>query len=116
MKTATSIVYIADDDADDRYFLRQAIQATDPSMMIVEAEDGDHLLKLLDGWIQGPEPHPVRLILPHRRTVRHEHAQIKWIRNATEPQGKSVAAAYSNGYVLDIRLPMPGGGSLPERH
>ncbi|AUD05868.1 response regulator [Spirosoma pollinicola] len=63
MKTTTSLIYMADDDADDRYFIRQAIHATDPSVTIIEAEDGDHLLSLLDNWSQEPSPHPVHLIL-----------------------------------------------------
>lgn len=59
---------MADDDrnggpTDGRYFIRQAIHATDPSVTIVEAEDGDHLLTLLNNWSQELTPQPVHLIL-----------------------------------------------------
>ena len=43
MHTA-KIVYLADDDEDDRYFIKEAIHQLDKNITIVEAEDGDDLL------------------------------------------------------------------------
>lgn len=40
MNYSKSVVYIADDDADDRYFIHQALQEADPSVTFIEAEDG----------------------------------------------------------------------------
>lgn len=63
MKATASVIYMADDDPDDRFFIRQAIHNADPSVTIVEAEDGDQLLTLLDKLSQESTPHPVKLIL-----------------------------------------------------
>ncbi len=54
---------MADDDADDRYIMQQALQATDPSVTIIEAENGGDLLAMLDAWSQEPAALPVHLIL-----------------------------------------------------
>ena len=42
------IIYIADDDEDDRQFLRDAIRKLDLEIKIVEASDGDDLLQLIN--------------------------------------------------------------------
>ena len=42
------IIYIADDDEDDRQFLRDAIRKLDLEVKIVEASDGDDLLQLIN--------------------------------------------------------------------
>jgi len=42
------IIYIADDDEDDRQFLRDAIRNLDLEIKIVEASDGDDLLQLIN--------------------------------------------------------------------
>ena len=55
-----SVIYMADDDADDRHFIRKAFQAVDPSVTIVEAEDGGDLLTMLT---EKPVPMLVHLIL-----------------------------------------------------
>ena len=41
------MIYMADDDADDRHFMRLSLQHVYPSVTIVEAKDGDELLTLL---------------------------------------------------------------------
>lgn len=38
------IVYLADDDEDDRYFIKEAIYQLNKNITIVEAEDGEDLL------------------------------------------------------------------------
>lgn len=63
MNSSKTVVYLADDDADDRYFLRKALEDTDPSVTIVEAENGGDLLALLDSWSQKRDSPPVHLIL-----------------------------------------------------
>lgn len=71
---------MADDDrnggpAEDRYFMHKALQQVQPSLTFVETVDGSDLLAQLESWSQQPTPSPVHLILPRRRTVRHEYAQ-----------------------------------------
>lgn len=39
--------FLADDDPDDRLLLREALESIDPSIKIVEAEDGEQLLAIL---------------------------------------------------------------------
>lgn len=41
------IVYLVDDDEDERYFLREAIDALDQQIKVVEAGNGKDLLELL---------------------------------------------------------------------
>lgn len=57
------LIYMADDDADDRYIMQQALLATDPSVTIIEAEDGGELLTMLTAWSQESMAPPVHLIL-----------------------------------------------------
>jgi CheY-like chemotaxis protein len=52
-------IYLADDDQDDRFFLRQAIEAADATTEIIEVENGLELLTVIK---QQPGP-PVSLIL-----------------------------------------------------
>lgn len=63
MDYAKTVIYMADDDEDDRYFLRQSLQEIYPSVTVVEAEDGRGLLNLLNTWSQQSTPQPVHLIL-----------------------------------------------------
>lgn len=63
MDYAKTVIYMADDDDDDRYFLRQSLQEVYPSVTVVEAQDGGELLNLLNTWSQEPVPQPVHLIL-----------------------------------------------------
>lgn len=63
MDYAQTVIYMADDDADDRYFMRQSLQKVYPLVTVVEAQDGSELLTLLDTWSQQPAPQPVHLIL-----------------------------------------------------
>lgn len=42
------IIYLADDDEDDRLFLSDAIRNLDQEIKIVEAADGDDLLNLIE--------------------------------------------------------------------
>jgi len=42
------IIYVADDDEDDRLFISDAIRKLDLEIKIVEATDGDHLLNLIE--------------------------------------------------------------------
>ncbi|MVM35690.1 response regulator [Spirosoma sp. HMF4905] len=63
MNYAKTVIFLADDDEDDRYFLRQSLQEVYPSVRVVEAQDGSELLNLLDAWSQQPAPQPVHLIL-----------------------------------------------------
>jgi len=40
-------IYLADDDQDDRFFLRQAIEAADASTEIIEVENGLELISVM---------------------------------------------------------------------
>ncbi len=63
MNNYKSVIYMADDDADDRHFISKAFQAVDPSVTLIEAEDGGDLLSLLNTRILDPVATPVHLIL-----------------------------------------------------
>ena len=46
--TVRRTLFLADDDQDDRFFLREAIGTVDAEIVIVEAIDGIELLKLIE--------------------------------------------------------------------
>lgn len=43
----SNTIYLADDDADDRYLLIEALTSIDPGIKIVETENGQELLAIL---------------------------------------------------------------------
>lgn len=119
MNLSKVLIYMADDDADDRYIMQQALQATDPSVTIIEAEDGDDLLTMLDAWSQEPTALPVHLILldmnmpkinglealiaiKSNPVLRHIPAVM--ISTAAEPA--QVTAAYEHGINGFIQKPV----------
>ncbi len=118
MNLLKSVVYMADDDADDRYFMRQALQTTDPSVTVIEAEDGEDLLTLLQNRMQVSDSPPISLILldmnmPHcngletlialkaNPALRH----IPAVLISTSAQPDQVATAYQNGINSFIQKP-----------
>lgn len=54
---------MADDDEDDRFFMRESFQEIDPAVTIVEAENGSELIAMLTTQSQTSAPRPVDLIL-----------------------------------------------------
>ncbi len=63
MNHTKPVIYMADDDADDRYYMRQSLQEAYPAVTIVEAEDGSELLDMLETGSREPVPQPVHLVL-----------------------------------------------------
>lgn len=57
--TSAPIVYLVDDDPDDRYFIRKALLETRQGMEVIEATSGFELMTL----IQQKGPPPATLIL-----------------------------------------------------
>ena len=50
----TNIVYLADDDEDDRFFIREALESAGLQIEIFEAENGIELLSLIQQKPQSP--------------------------------------------------------------
>jgi CheY-like chemotaxis protein len=48
----TRTIYLADDDADDRFLMMEAIKNVDPDIQVIEAENGAELLKLMEATEQ----------------------------------------------------------------
>lgn len=63
MITPKLLLMIADDDEDDRFFIRKAIQAVIPDVAVVEAQDGQELMTLLRHSDHQSAERPVRVIL-----------------------------------------------------
>ena len=118
MNNSKPVVYMADDDADDRYFIRQALQAADPAVTIVEAEDGGDLLTLLQSWTQEKRPQPVNLILLDMNMPRSNGLETLMLLKAnpalrhiptviisTSAQPEQVVTAYQHGLNSYIRKP-----------
>ncbi len=112
------IVYMADDDADDRFFMRKSLTEFDPSLTIVEAEDGDQLMTMLGIWSAEPTAQPVHLILLDmnmpklngldtllalKANPRFRDIPTVMISTVAEPQ--QVALAYKNGVNGFIQKP-----------
>lgn len=119
MNISKSVVYIADDDADDRYFIHQALRDADPSVTFIEAEDGQCLLNLLRNWTHELAPQPVNLILLDMNMPRSNGIEtlvalkadpalrhIPTVMISTSAQPDLVAAAYRNGINSYIKKPM----------
>lgn len=63
MDYSKTVIYMADDDADDRYYMRQSLRNIYPAVTIVEAQDGSELMEMLVSWSREPTHQPVHLIL-----------------------------------------------------
>lgn len=109
---------MADDDADDRYFMRQALCTTDPSVTVIEAEDGQSLLTLLQNRMQTSDSPPVNLILLDMNMPRSNGLDtlialkanpalrhIPTVLISTSAQPDQVASAYQNGINSYIQKP-----------
>ena len=109
------VVYMADDDADDRFFVRQSFQKINPSAQIIEAEDGVELLALLDIWSHQVTRPPIHLILLDMNMPRMNGLEtlrriksnpllrhIPTVILSTSAESTSVEKAYlsgTNGYI-----------------
>jgi len=51
---STPVVYLVDDDPDDRYFIKQAFQQTRPGLEVIEADSGFELMMLIQTKGQPP--------------------------------------------------------------
>lgn len=58
-----NLVYVVDDDEDDRLLIREALEKIVPHVTIVEAEDGIQLLRLLEPKGQSKAPLPQLILL-----------------------------------------------------
>ena len=110
---------MADDDADDRYFIHQALQEADPSVTFIEAEDGQCLLNFLHNGTHGSASQPVSLILLDMNMPRSNGLEtlialkanpalrhIPTVMISTSAQPDQVAAAYQNGISSCIKKPI----------
>ena len=110
MNPSKALIYIADDDEDDRYFMRKSLQKIDPSVTIVESENGDELLVLLK--VLNPKPNLILLdmnmpkmngleaLMAIRKHPLLCHTPTVMISTSAEPM--QVANAYRlgvNGYI-----------------
>lgn len=110
---------MADDDADDRYFMHKALEQIQPSVTFVETENGSDLLARLILWSQQPMPRPVPLILIDMNMPKVNgletltaikanpalrHIPAVMISTSAEPA--QVAAAYQHGISGYIQKPV----------
>jgi len=119
MNTSKSVIYMTDDDADDRYFIRQALLTADPSVTFVEAEDGQGLLDLLHACTPESSSRLGNLILLDMNMPRCNGLEtlialkadpalrhIPTVMISTSAQPSQVAAAYQNGISSHIKKPV----------
>ncbi|MBD2753945.1 response regulator [Spirosoma validum] len=123
MNKTNTVIYMADDDADDRHFMRLSLQHVYPSVTIVEAMDGAELLTLLDNWSQTPKAQPIQVILLDMNMpklngletlaalkanplLRHIPAVIL----STDAQPAQIATAYQTGASQYLEKPVSYSG------
>ena len=110
MSLPKTVIYMADDDDDDRFMMRLSLQTLDPTVQIVEATDGNELMTLLASRSQQPAHQPVNLILLDmnmpkmngletllaiRADASLRHIPTVMLSTSAEPE--EVAVAYRNG-------------------
>ncbi len=109
---------MADDDEDDRFFMRKSLTEFDPSLTIVEAQDGAELITMLDTWSAEPTAQPVHLILLDMNMPKlngldtllalkanPRFRDIPTVMISTSTQPEQVALAYQNGVNGFIQKP-----------
>ncbi len=119
MNAPNLLIYMADDDADDRYFMHQALRETNPSVKIVEAEDGQDLLTLLNARSHDATSAPVSLILLDMNMPRLDGLEtimalkanpalrhIPALMMSTSAEPKQVSEAYRQGVNGYIKKPV----------
>lgn len=119
MNSSKSVVYISNNDADDRYSIHQALQAADPSVTFVEAKDGRSLLNILQNCMHRLGPNVGNLILLDMNMPRFNGLEtllaikanpalrhIPTVLISTSTQPDQVAVAYPNGISSYIKKPI----------
>lgn len=99
-------IYLADDDADDRYLICEAIKQVDSKIDVIEAENGSDLLLSIQ---ENNLPAPVLILLDMNmpkmngletlRAIRSnpKHAHIPAVMISTSSDEKLIASAHNEG-------------------
>ncbi|WP_020607385.1 response regulator [Spirosoma spitsbergense] len=119
MNIPNAVIYMADDDADDRYLLLKALQQVAPFVTVIEAENGADLLALLVLGSLQPTPQAVHLILIDMNMPRVNGLEalmaikanpalrhIPSVMISTSAEQAQVAAAYQQGINGYIKKPV----------
>ncbi len=117
-KVSKLLVMLVDDDEDDRFFIREALEKTIPNIRVVEAEDGQSLLTLLHDSDQQQADQAVSIILLDMNMPRLNGletvsairanpfvAHIPAVMISTTAQPELVATAYAKGINSFIKKP-----------
>lgn len=115
-----TIIYVADDDEDDRLFISDAIRKLDLTIKIIEASDGDDLLNLIA--LENTEAANILILLDMNmprvtgiealQTIR-AHDKLKHIPAvmiSTSSDKNLIDEAYQTGVNAFIRKPSNFGG------
>ena len=112
------LVMLVDDDEDDRFFIREALEKVIPNITVVEAEDGQSLLTLLHESDQQQASQAINIILLDMNMPRLNGletvaairsnpfiAHIPAVMISTTAQPELVANAYAKGINSFIKKP-----------
>jgi CheY-like chemotaxis protein len=78
MKDRSLLIYLADDDEDDRLLFSEALSCINAPVSLISAEDGNKLMQILNGQPQLPDIIFLDLNMPHKNgkeTLRELRAQ-----------------------------------------
>ena len=110
-----TIILITDDDEDDRYFLKQAIEAKVAKVLVVEARNGEEALQTLsnDSAIRKidlvlldmnmPGMNGLEVLEHIRNSISFRHIPTVMISTSDEPE--LVSTAYARGINSYIKKP-----------
>lgn len=79
--TMSKTIYLADDDADDRFLMKEAAKEVDPDVKIIEAENGEELI----AKIENPAiPDPSMIVVDMNMPVMNGLETVEAIRSKPE--------------------------------
>src|SRR3954464_3285420 len=101
--TLPRTILLADDDRDDVFFLKRAVERVEPNSTVIGVEDGQACLDYLTGdgdykdrGTAAPLPDLIVLDLKMPRKTGHE--VLRWLRQ--QPQFKTVPVVVLSGSVI----------------
>ena len=100
--TATRTILLADDDKDDVFFLKRAVERADPQITVVGVEDGQACVEYLTGEgdykDRAKAPVPDLIVLDLKMPRKSGHEVLRWLRE--QPHLRTVPVVVLSGSVI----------------
>jgi len=100
--TAPRTILLADDDKDDVFFLKRAVERIDPTSKVFGVPDGQECVDYLSGEgdysDRAKSPYPDLIVLDLKMPRKSGHEVLRWLRQ--QPQLKAVPVVVLSGSVI----------------